>query len=1426
MSDLQSRLNSLSPEQRALLSRRLIEQRKRHRGGAGRIVPKPDEWAAPFPLRDLQQAYWVGRRGDMHDGGISTHAYTEVEGDFDLMRLQAAWDAVLARHAMLRCRISAEGEQRILPVDSSASTSIPLLDLSGLNGPDLEAALQRRRKRLATRVLDDSGELYELNATLLPDGRYRLHIHFDGLIVDGWSMCLVLHDWARAYGGDSLPLLELGFRDLVLAEQEVRTSSRFDRDKDYWQSRIAELPTPPSLPVSRGGAQSAYSFRRQEWRPSHAEWQGLRAQMASTGLSLTGVLCQAFADVLSCWSGMARFSLNIPRFNRPEGHPSVPELAGEFASLSILAVENGSGSFLERARRNQKQLWTDLDHSSFTGIDVLRELSQRSEAQAQGPAMPVVFTAAPKNAHGQEMTIEAGARALGNVVFRMNYSSQVWLDLHVGEDANGLHVEWDSVDEVLAPAISDDMFDAFRRRVRALAGDQDSWSWDLQSTLSWLLPASQRTQRETLRNNGTIVPWPSAVHPIVQRMARDPSAIAVIAGTESLTYGALSNLSSYWAKRLRQAGVGTDVPVPVLMERGLEQIIAVLSILRAGGAYVPVDPNQPPARVSAVLADIGSDIVLTQSRLKGRVPHDYTPWILEDPPMDGVPEDGGLDQARGEDLAYVLYTSGSTGTPKGVMVQHVGVANALSETIRLHSIGPADRVLALTSLHHDLSVFDLLGTLAAGGRIVMIHEEEARDPFAWASLIQTHGVTIWNSVPAMMHMLMEALATSKSHAAPRLSTLRLAFLGGDWIPVDLPARIREASPDVTVVSTGGPTETTLWNILHPVAPADAELPSIPYGKPIANTAYYILSDLGHECPNGVIGELCAAGPGLARGYWNDEEKTAGRFRPHPKTGERLCYTGDLGRFRPDCTIEFLGRKDLQVKIQGHRIELGEIESALAAHPSVEAAVVVVATSKGDSPYLTGYVVPASGTSSRGDFSVELQDHVGRLLPNHMIPARITAVSEFPLTRNGKVDRKALSLKNGAEAPTKAPVATALLNRVTAIISSVLELSELDPSRALTSYGANSIDMVRLGNALEEDFGHRPRMAELFRLQSAQRLAAYYTREDPQHPVAREGSSEGTGLELANEPARRLLSRFTVISDPAERQAFKESRPGIRTDLDPLPRVPLAGSPITEDLRSLYRSRRSYREFDPSPISATSFGKFMACLRAIDLGDTTKWLYASPGGLYPNQIYLHIKRGRVAEIGAGTYYYHPTRHELIRLTAAEELGDGLHVPYLNEPIHERAAFSVFIVTDLAAIAPSYGELSVRFATMEAGALAHHLETCSVAQGLGLCQIGSLEEAALRPLLQLKESHILMHSLLGGKIRTEDSGGDAQKAKNLLEKVRGLSEVEARRLLRVQENALEVQRSGEVSSHSGADCTPPQIPVPPPHSGGGGHGPKVE
>lgn len=912
-------------------------------------VPVREQRYIPFPLTDIQQAYWIGRRGIYALGNVSTHCYFEIEGiDLDLERVNRAWKRLINQHEMMRAVILPDGQhQQIL--EHVPPYEIKRLDLRGKSPENVEAELRKIREEMSHQILStDEWPLFDVRASLFGKQRVRLHISFDNLIFDGWSMFHLLSEWSRLYHQPdaTLPNLDLSFRDYVLALEQIKASDLYQRDQEYWFNRLSELPPAPELPLARNPESlSRHRFSRWDSRLNRENWERLKQRATEAGLTPSSLLLTSYAEVLAVWSKRPRFTINLTQFNRLPLHPQVQEIIGDFTSLTLLSVDNARGkTFLERGKNLQSQLLQDLDHPYLGGVQVQRELA-KIHGDHQGVAMPIVFTSAlGVDRWGED---NGSDKWLGKLVYNITQTPQVWLDHQVVELDGELLLIWDAVEELFPEGLMDDMFEAYCDLLHRLATEEEIWREETPSLVS--IPNQE--QRTWVNHTEAPISSDTLISLFGKQVEIQPNHPAVISSNRTFTYLELSQFSDALGSYLIEKGARPNTLIAVVMEKGWEQVVATLGILKSGAAYLPIDPFYPEERRQEILKDGNISLVLTQSWLDDRLnwPKDIerisvdqmTPQSNYTRKLDSTTQTG--------DLAYVIYTSGSTGAPKGVMIDHRGAVNTILDINRRFSVGPKDRILAISNLNFDLSVYDIFGMLAAGATIVMPEANRTRDPAHWLELIKREQVTVWNTVPALKQMLLEYVSKAKG-VLPQ--SLRLVLLSGDWIPLDLPDKIKAYFKGTEVIGLGGATEASIWSNLYSIQDVDPAWKSIPYGRPMTNQRYYVLNELMLDCPVWVPGRLYIGGIGLAKGYWNDENKSREKFIIHPRTGERLYHTGDLGRYLPDGNLEFLGREDFQVKIRGHRIELGEIETILKRQEGIKDAVVVVS----DESHLVGCVV--------------------------------------------------------------------------------------------------------------------------------------------------------------------------------------------------------------------------------------------------------------------------------------------------------------------------------------------------------------------------------------------------------------------------------------------------------------------------------------
>ncbi|HEX7797814.1 MAG TPA: amino acid adenylation domain-containing protein [Vicinamibacterales bacterium] len=974
------------------------------------ISLQADSRFEPFPLTDVQEAYLFGRSSTFELGGVATQGVAEFETrDLDIGRLQNALDRLIAHHDMLRAVIGADGHQRVL--HDVPSFPIEILDLSGRVADDQERHLERVRVRLnGSTLAADRWPLFEIVICKMDDRRSRLFARFDLLIADLYSLRLLWRQLGELYLDPTafLSVPALSFRDCV-RQAASREGADWERSAQFWRERVPLLPPAPELPyVTPFRAIATPRFRRRSTTLDATTWSRLQQRARRSRVTAPTLLLAAYADVLAAWSRQSQFTLTLTYFNRPP-LPDVERLVGDFTSLLLVDVNAASGDFDTLLRAVQRRVWEALAHRSAGGMRTIREFAKVQRRAAHAVA-PVVFTCAI----GQEKGVSASPWAwTGELVGGVSSTPQVTLDHQVQEDGDQLLLTWDAVEDLFPPGVLDDMFQAYIERLRWLADEGLSSS----TSAPALTPATQLAR--VAQANRTDAPLrPATLHGLfLQQAAAAPNRVAVVdAADRRVTYAELERRSRAVACWIQQHGVDSDELVAVVMKKGWEQIVATLGILRAGGTYLPVDPALPEQRRHHLFERGRVRLALTQPALDNSLswPRDIARLTVD----GAMPTDDDAHSADPDDwtrAAYVIFTSGSTGEPKGVTIDHRGAVNTIVDLNQRFGIGANDRVLALSGLGFDLSVYDIFGMLAAGGGIVLPAPGSERNPEHWLELGAKHGVTLWNSVPALFEMACDYAAGSGMALPP---SLRVAWLSGDWIPVSLPDRARALRPGLDVISMGGATEASIWSVIYPIGPVDPFWRSIPYGRPMVNQRMHVFDHQMRPRPDWVAGDLYIGGVGVAQGYWRDAEKTARAFIYHPGTHERLYRTGDIARWRPDGHLEFLGRDDGQVKIGGLRIELGEIEAAINGHPAVRQAVVVArhleAAGGGDASaasrrQLVAFVVP----TERGGSIDDLPEWLAARLPAGLIPRRFVTVSSLPLSANGKVDTAQLFVPTAA-----------------------------------------------------------------------------------------------------------------------------------------------------------------------------------------------------------------------------------------------------------------------------------------------------------------------------------------------------------------------------------------------------------------------------
>lgn len=1273
----------------------------------------------PFPLTDIQQAYLIGRSGLFELSKVAAHSYKEFDyPNLDIKRLEDAWNILVQRHEALRLIFLNESQQHILP--TVPHYSIAVTDLSDQPAEKIESYLQEIREKLSHEILPaHEWPLFDIRATKLPD-RIRLHLSFDGLIMDAWSYFLLFAEWIELYKDPAaaLPPLELSFRDYVLFQKAIENTSLYARDKKYWLDRLPTFPEAPSLPLSKNPELLSHQmFSRLTFNLPQNKWKNLQHQIREKQLSPAGVLTALLAEVLAKWSSTAHFALNLTLFNRLPVHPQVNSIMGDFTSLLLLEVDHRkSKNFLTRAKDLQAQLWKDLDHQSFSGIQFIRALAHQRKKEGSA-IMPIVFTCVlHESSQEEKFTDEAKA------VFAITQTPQLWLDCKAYERDGGLVLEWDYLAELFPAGLIEAMHTACCQLTEKIADDHSLWN----QTSFDLLPPDQMARRAEINDTN----WKTKtalLHELFHSQAAlHPQNPAVFSSRGDLTYQQLQNYSNQLGHRLRELKVQPNQLVAIVMEKGWEQVVACLGILNAGAAYLPLDPELPGARLESILDRAEVSIILTQTEHLDKLPKkfysiciDKIAELLKNYSKAHLAPIQSMD-----DLAYVIFTSGTTGQPKGGMIDHQGVVNTILDINDRFQVKSTDRVFAISNLNFDLSVYDIFGLLAAGGAIILPPSIAAKDPQVWIEWMSRDKATIWNSVPMLMQMLLEV---SGKHPP-----LRLVLLSGDAIPLTLPEKIYQTFGEgsLKVISLGGATEASIWSIDYPIHQIEKEWKTIPYGKPLRNQQYYVLNENLEMCPDWVAGNLYIGGMGLAKGYWKDRDKTESSFIFHPQLQKRLYKTGDLGCYFPDGNIEFLGRSDFQVKISGHRIELSEIEYHLLQVPFVSQAVVDVFKDLQNNKHLAAYVVFKKSDLVKDPGNI-IKDEASRLsfkLAQHGIENFPASYPEIPLKfHDSELEERIFSRKSYRTYQSKT-IALEAFEKL--LQESFAKIKSNRPK--IESAGS-------LGRLLHELRAFPYSEAKLLKYQYGSAGGLYpvqtYVEIGPTHPT---GTPSGiyyyhpSKHQLIKIGATRLHSPTTKIYFVAKQDAIAPMYGALSNDF-----CWLEAGYMTSVLASACQELKIGLEKTIAPENS----RFHPCSHLKGEYHLLVTLQFSEKERPSNStdILIYIKKGRIEGLEGGWYTYDSGLHLISKDTRLDSI---YSVGEMGSAFAE-AAFYIYFLS-------SKDRLE---SLIQAGFYTQNLMDNGAKYFIGFCPIGNLDTDTFNSLAHWTHGKEVLHTLIGGRISQE-------------------------------------------------------------------------
>ena len=989
---------------------------------------------ALIPLSFAQERLWFLDRLGLLGAAYNEPVGLRFAGSLNVAALRRSIAALVRRHESLRTRITARSGVPFQVIESSGEPALEMHEVGIQKHP--EAVTRALLQDFVERPFDlESSPLLRAALLRFAPAEHLLVLVIHHIVCDGWSLSVLKDELLAFYQAFSngeqpapLPALPVQYADYALWQRELLGSGLFADQLTYWREQLGGAARVLELPSDRPRGATANSHgARVPFTISREVSEALVKLGRREGATLYMVLLAALKMVLARWSGQADIVVGSPIAGRP--HRELENVFGFFINSVALRTDlsrvNSFDELLRSIRKTALQAYANQDLPFDRLVAELRE----SRDLSRQPIFQVMFALQNFPQH----PLELAAVTVTPEVVKPD-ASKFDLYISVTPANSGLTGLAEYATALFDAHTIERLVQAFCRVLEQVVA----------------APQIRLIELDVLspyERNRLLVEWNQTRHPYGTRVLlqqpfemhaqRFPQDLAVVADDVRLSYAQLNRRGNQLAHLLAGGSGAVARPIGLLLNRHAELIAGMLAILKAGAFYVPLDPAWPPRRITSILEELKIGTLLVDSRSEGAVAH---LWEAQAPDVrvirvdecnreapietfnvgkaernaqnDGqrrgkiewasLPEQAPACNTNSEAPAYVIFTSGSTGVPKGIAVSHKSVINTIEWVNRTFSVNRLDQLLFVTAPYFDLSVYDVFGTLAAGASIRLAGEGALREPSSLAALLAEEPITIWDSAPAALQQLTPFLHPPKEGEEPRL---RLVLNSGDWIPLSLPTEVRKLFPQARFIALGGATEASIWSNWREVTAVQPDWQSVPYGVPIQNAQYYVLDDRLEPTPIGVPGDLYIAGECLAIGYVRGGI-TAERFiaNPYGGAGSRMYWTGDRVRWRAEGELEFLGRLDGQVKIRGYRVELTEIEAALVAHPRVAQSVVIARGNATDGRHLVAYVV--SQATDRPTHH-ELRKHLQQLLPEYMVPSSVVLLDSFPLTSNGKVDRRAL-----------------------------------------------------------------------------------------------------------------------------------------------------------------------------------------------------------------------------------------------------------------------------------------------------------------------------------------------------------------------------------------------------------------------------------
>jgi amino acid adenylation domain-containing protein len=1093
----------------------------------------------PAPLSFAQERLWFLDRYQPGSAFYNVPFALRLTGALNVPAMEASLSEIVRRHEALRTTFTVRAGQPVQIITPAQPLPLPLTDLRHFPAAERAAEAERQASAEAHRPFDlEHGPLLRARLLRLDPQEHILLVTMHHITTDGWSLGVLVRELAALYPafcagrGSPLPPLSLQYADYAVWQRQWLQGEVLDRQLAYWKQQLTGVPA-LALPSDRPRPKTQ-SFRGAmqsfAWPPQMRET--MQALCRRESVTPFMVLLAAFQVLLGRFSRQDDIAIGTPSANRTG--TEIEGLIGLFINTLVLRIDlSGNPPFREFLRRVREAALGAYAHADVPFEKLVAELQPQRDP-SRNPLFQVMF--ALQNPLRE--VLELPGLHISRVLIR-SATTQFDLSLSIRETPRGLLGGLEHSTDLFDETTAQRMIGHYQRLLEGALSNPDQRI----GALRLLTDAERRQVLVGWSGRRTNFSRSTCLHQLFEAQAeKAPDAVAVVCGTEQVTYGELNRRANRLAHRLRKLGVGPEVCVGLCMERSVDLVLGILAILKAGGAYVPLDPSYPRERLAFLLHDSQAPVILTQQRLSPNLAgSDACILCLDGEGANLAAEcDENLPcRATPDNLAYIIYTSGSTGKPKGCLVSHRNVARLLQATDAHFHFDERDVWTLFHSYAFDFSVWELWGALAYGGRLVVVPYLVSRSPQAFLELLCEQRVTVLNQTPSAFYQLMQA---EESAGTGQRLALRLIIFGGEALDVMQlrPWFARHGGGGPRLVNMYGITETTVHVTYAPLSAADlAETLGSPIGRPLSDLQAYVLDSRLHPVPAGVPGELFVGGGGLARGYLRSPELTAERFIPDPfgsESGQRLYRAGDLVRWRPDGSLEYLGRVDQQVKIHGYRIEPGEIEAVFLSHSEVRQAVVL---SREDTPgdkRLVAYIVATPGT---GVPASDLRGLAQQKLPDYMRPAAYVFLDALPLTDHGKLDRAALPAPDQTRSDFRTPFVaprTELESLLAEVWQDVLHVQEIGVADNFFELGGNSIQAALVINQVQQRLSETISVAALFETPTiagfAGSLAAHYPAAalGLRHGVPAAVNPGGLSLPLSGKSPDALLANLEQLPE--------------------------------------------------------------------------------------------------------------------------------------------------------------------------------------------------------------------------------------------------------------------------------------------------------